>query len=229
MASDASLGEREVYEFQYSPPGEGLPAKELPENALAHNGLTEDATADALTVDELALDALSLGAPTLDPLTMDALAANAFVADAAPANAWVPSALAAKAAAANAPVANAPAADSRVANAAAGDSHSEDRRTRERSVLRVQARILVDNEAIEADTIGLSPHGVAVTATRPLNIDQDCRIELGITVASLAAPPMLRASVRYCAQLAEGRFRIGMKFTTVSIEAAELIVRALEL
>jgi hypothetical protein len=104
-----------------------------------------------------------------------------------------------------------------------------ERRGRERSVLRVQARVLVDNEAIEADTIDLSPHGVAVTSTQPLNIDQECSIELGITVASLATPPMLRASVRYCAQLGEGRFRVGMKFTTVSIEAAELIVEALEL
>ena len=112
---------------------------------------------------------------------------------------------------------------------AARPPESEDRRVRERSVLRVQARILVDSEAIEADTIDLSPHGIAVTATRPLNIDQECSVELGITAASLAAPPMLRASVRYCAQLAEGRFRIGMKFTTVSIEAAELLVEALEL
>jgi PilZ domain len=104
-----------------------------------------------------------------------------------------------------------------------------DRRTRERTSLRVQARILVDGEAIEADTVDLSPHGVAVTSTHPLNIDQECDIELGISVASLTTPPKLRASVRYCAQLAEGRFRVGMKFTAVSIEAAELIVDALEL
>jgi len=104
-----------------------------------------------------------------------------------------------------------------------------DRRVRDRTVLRVQARILVDSEAIEADTVDLSPHGVAVTSTHPLNIDQECSIELGISVAALVTPPRLRASVRYCARLAEGRFRIGMKFTAVSIEAAELIVEALEL
>src|SRR3569833_305780 len=104
-----------------------------------------------------------------------------------------------------------------------------DRRISERAILRVQARILVDNEAIEADTIDLSPHGVAVTATKPLNIEQECSIELGISVATLATPPLLRASVRYCAQIGEGRFRIGMKFTAVSIEAAELLVEALEL
>ena len=104
-----------------------------------------------------------------------------------------------------------------------------ERRMRDRSVLRVQARILVDGEAIEVDTTDLSPHGVAVTSLRQLNIDQECSIELGISVTALATPPMLRASVRYCAQLAEGRFKIGMKFTAVSIEAAELIVNALEL
>jgi hypothetical protein len=104
-----------------------------------------------------------------------------------------------------------------------------DRRGRARSVLRVQARILIENEAIEVDTVDLSPHGVAVTSTRPLNIDQECSVELGISVAALATPPKLRASVRYCARLAEDRFRVGMKFTAVSIEAAELIVDALAL
>jgi hypothetical protein len=104
-----------------------------------------------------------------------------------------------------------------------------DRRIRARSSLRVQARVLIDGEAIEVDTIDLSAHGVAVTSTRQLNIDQECSIELGISIASLAAPPRLRAAVRYCARLAEGRFRVGMKFTDVSIEAAELIVDALEL
>jgi PilZ domain-containing protein len=104
---------------------------------------------------------------------------------------------------------------------------ASDRRIGERSSLRVQARILVDDEAIDANTVDLSAHGLAVTSTRQLNIDQECSVELGISVASLASPPMLRASVRYCAQLGEGRFRIGMKFTAVSIEAAELLVGAL--
>jgi len=106
---------------------------------------------------------------------------------------------------------------------------SPERRIQARASLRVQARIIVDGEAIEVDTIDLSAHGVAVTSHRQLNIDHECSIELGISVASLATPPKLRAAVRYCAQLAENRFRIGMKFTSVSIEAAELIVDALEL
>jgi hypothetical protein len=155
MASDASLGEREVYEFQYSPPAARAPDEHLPDDQRSNDRQSEDQHAT--------------------------------------------------------------------------DRHPENRRIRDRSILRVQARILVDSEAIEADTIDLSPHGIAVTATRPLNIDQECSVELGISVASLTTPPMLRASVRYCAQLTEGRFRIGMKFTTVSIEAAELLVEALEL
>jgi hypothetical protein len=106
---------------------------------------------------------------------------------------------------------------------------SPERRVQPRASLRVQARIVIDGEAIEVDTTDLSAHGVAVTSHRPLNIDQECSIELGISVASIATPPKLQAAVRYCAQLAENRFRIGMKFTNVSIEAAELIVNALEL
>ncbi len=95
---------------------------------------------------------------------------------------------------------------------------------------RVQARILGRQRSDRGR------HRRPVTARHrrdghaPLNIDQECSIELGISVASLATPPMLRALGRVTARsMAEGRFRIGMKFTTVSIEAAELLVEALEL
>ncbi|HVY80319.1 MAG TPA: hypothetical protein VG994_05000 [Steroidobacteraceae bacterium] len=54
-------------------------------------------------------------------------------------------------------------------------------------------------------------------------------MELGISVPELAPPPPLRASVRYCARLREDQYRIGMKFTAVSVEAAELLVAVLGL
>ena len=105
-----------------------------------------------------------------------------------------------------------------------------ERRGNPREVIRVEARIRVDGELpLEASTIDLSPHGVAITATRPLNVGCECIVELGVSVPEIATPPALRASVRYCARLREDRFRIGMKFTNVSIEAAELIVAVLGL
>lgn len=105
-----------------------------------------------------------------------------------------------------------------------------ERRGNHREVLRVEARIRIDGEPpLEANTIDLSSHGVAITATRPLNVGCECSVELGISASEIATPPALRASVRYCARLREDRFRIGMKFTAVSIEAAELIVAVLGL
>ena len=105
-----------------------------------------------------------------------------------------------------------------------------DRRVRPRGAMRVQARICLDGEPpLDVHTVDLSPHGLAITATRPLNVDQECRIELGISAPEIAPPPALRASVRYCARLRDDQFRIGMKFTAVSVEAAELIVMVLEL
>jgi hypothetical protein len=105
-----------------------------------------------------------------------------------------------------------------------------ERRDQPREVMRVEARIRVDGEPpLEASTIDLSSHGVAITATRPLNVGCECIVELGVSVPEIATPPTLRASVRYCARLREDRFRIGMKFTAVSIEAAELIVAVLGL
>lgn len=105
-----------------------------------------------------------------------------------------------------------------------------ERRGRSRQVMRVQARICVEgDQPLDAHTVDLSAHGLAVTSSRPLNVDQECNVELGISAQGLAQPPALRASVRYCARLRDGEFRIGMKFTAVSIEAAELLVAALEL
>jgi len=105
-----------------------------------------------------------------------------------------------------------------------------DRREKPRQVMRVQARISPEgDEPLDAHTVDLSAHGLAITSARPLNLEQECNVELGISVPELSHPPSLRASVRYCAHLPDGQFRIGMKFTTVSIEAAELIVAVLGL
>jgi len=105
-----------------------------------------------------------------------------------------------------------------------------DRREKPRHAMRVQVRISPEgDEPLDAHTADLSTHGLAMTSERPLNVEQDCIVELGIGVPEPARPPSLRASVRYCARLRDGEFRIGMKFTAVSIEAAELIVAALGL
>lgn len=105
-----------------------------------------------------------------------------------------------------------------------------ERREKAREVIRVQARICIDGESpLDVHTVDLSAHGLAVTSTRPLNVGQECNVELGISMPEIARPPALRASIRYCAQLREDQFRIGMRFTTVSVEAAELIVAVLGL
>jgi PilZ domain-containing protein len=112
----------------------------------------------------------------------------------------------------------------------ADDSVARERREKKREVIRVRARIAPDGESpLDVHTVDLSAHGLAITSARPLNVDQVCIVEIGISVPEIARPPALRASVRYCARLREDQFRIGMKFTDVSVEAAELIVAVLEL
>lgn len=105
-----------------------------------------------------------------------------------------------------------------------------ERRQSARHRLRVRARITPEGHApLETHTVDLSAHGLAVTSTRPLNVDQECRVELAIHSPLPSAPPVMRARVRYCAPLREGEFRIGMQFVDLSVEAAELIVAALDL
>ena len=103
-----------------------------------------------------------------------------------------------------------------------------DRRLSPRRVIQVQARVRVEgDEPLDAQTVDLSHHGVSITSPHQLNVGQECIVELGISVPEIASPPALRASVRYCSRMREGEFRIGLKFTSVSIEAAELIVAVL--
>jgi hypothetical protein len=110
------------------------------------------------------------------------------------------------------------------------DVPAPERREKPRDVIRVLARIRLDDEPpLDVHTIDLSSHGIAITSTRPLNVDLECNVELGISAPEIARPPALRASVRYCARLRDDQYRIGMKFTKVSVEAAELIVAVLGL
>jgi c-di-GMP-binding flagellar brake protein YcgR len=103
-----------------------------------------------------------------------------------------------------------------------------DRRAGARKVMRVQARISIPGEApLDVHTADLSLGGVSVTSVQQLALEQECVVELGISVPELASPPALRARVRYCGRLPNGQFRIGFQFSSVSIEAAELIVAVL--
>jgi c-di-GMP-binding flagellar brake protein YcgR len=102
------------------------------------------------------------------------------------------------------------------------------RRTSARKVMQVQARISVPGEApLEAHTVDLSLGGVSITSSQQLNPGQECIVELGISAPDIAPAPALRARVRYCARRHDGQYRIGFKFSLVSIEAAELLVAVL--
>jgi len=113
-------------------------------------------------------------------------------------------------------------------SAARLERSAADRRQSPRKVMQVLARVSVEGvEPLDAQTADLSHHGVSITSPLQLNVGQECIVELGVSVPEIASPPALRAAVRYCSRMREGEFRIGLQFTSVSIEAAELIVAVL--
>ena len=112
--------------------------------------------------------------------------------------------------------------------AASVEQTGSDRRTSARKVMRVQARISIPGDApLDVHTVDLSFGGVSITSSQPLNEGQECSVELGISAPEIAPSPALRARVRYCGRLRDGQYRIGLKFSSVSIEAAELMVAVL--
>jgi c-di-GMP-binding flagellar brake protein YcgR len=112
--------------------------------------------------------------------------------------------------------------------AASVEQSPSDRRTSARRVMRVQARISIPGGApLDVHTVDLSLGGVSVTSSQQLSQGLECIVELGISAPEIAPAPALRARVRYCARLQDSQYRIGFKFSSVSIEAAELIVAVL--
>jgi hypothetical protein len=103
-----------------------------------------------------------------------------------------------------------------------------ERRANSRKAIRVCARITLEGEILfRADTIDLSLGGLSITSKQPLNLEQKCNVELATGVPGIAKPPVLQAAVVYCARVGDGEYRIGMRFTFVSVEAEALIVAAL--
>jgi hypothetical protein len=104
------------------------------------------------------------------------------------------------------------------------DLEPRERRANSRKAIRVCARITLEGEILFlADTVDLSHGGLSITSKQPLNLEQKCNVELGTGVPGIAKPPALQAAVVYCARLHEGAYRIGLRFTFVSVEAEALI------
>jgi hypothetical protein len=108
------------------------------------------------------------------------------------------------------------------------DFAPRERRAESRKAIRVHARITLEGEILfRADTIDLSHSGLSIKSKQPLNLEQTCNVELATGVPGIAKPPVLQAEVVYCARLGEGEYRIGLRFTFVSVEAEALIIAAL--
>lgn len=104
------------------------------------------------------------------------------------------------------------------------DFDPRERRANSRKAIRVRARITLEGDILFlANTIDLSQGGLSVTSKQPLNLEQNCNVELAAGVPGVAKPPVLQAEVVYCARLREDEYRIGLRFTFVSIEAEALI------
>jgi c-di-GMP-binding flagellar brake protein YcgR len=108
------------------------------------------------------------------------------------------------------------------------DFAPHERRANSRKAIRVRARITLEGEVLFlADTVDLSQGGLSITSKQPLNLEQKCNVEFATDVPGIAKPPVLQAEVVYCARLREDEYRIGLRFTFVSVEAEALIIAVL--
>lgn len=98
------------------------------------------------------------------------------------------------------------------ATRAAQDQGAAERRTSLRHSVRLQADVTLPGDlTMVAHTLDMSTGGIALDVPYMLKFGQQCLIELDLS--AIGGPPwlQLRAEVRHCRQINEGRFLAGVQ------------------
>jgi c-di-GMP-binding flagellar brake protein YcgR len=103
-----------------------------------------------------------------------------------------------------------------------------ERRAKARKTIRARTWLHVGRgNPLEASTVDLSYGGLCVTSNQPLSPGQECQVELDVHVPSDAPRRVLPSRVCHCAALRTGEYRIGLRFTSLAMEDAQLILAML--
>ncbi|MBI1906687.1 MAG: PilZ domain-containing protein [Rhodocyclales bacterium] len=101
-----------------------------------------------------------------------------------------------------------------------------ERRTDHRRPLRTPVTIVAPGKgAREGKTLDLSLSGLSVVVREPLAVHDQCALRLLLPVGGKRCSVDARATVVYCVCSGMDGFRLGLRFGTMSNEAAALIAR----
>jgi hypothetical protein len=103
-----------------------------------------------------------------------------------------------------------------------------ERRDDPRRSLGIRATVTVYGKSVlPGHTIDLSQAGASITVPYELAQGQQCLIDLELEACGVTSAFHIPAEVRYCVQLAETRFRAGMRFGDMDAATSALIAAVL--
>ena len=104
-----------------------------------------------------------------------------------------------------------------------------ERRGAERKSIGIRAKVTVPGKSVlPAHTVDLSHAGASITLPFQLASGQKCLIDLELAACGMTSIFHIPAEVRYCVQMATGRFRAGVRFGETDAATSAFIASILK-
>jgi hypothetical protein len=103
-----------------------------------------------------------------------------------------------------------------------------ERRIATRKVISMLAKVwLPDGTVLDGHSTDISQTGIGLFAPCMLQPDEECTLQIDLSVCGMQMELRLAGRVCYCHQQSEGKFRAGMSFVGLDANAAHLLEQLL--
>jgi hypothetical protein len=107
-------------------------------------------------------------------------------------------------------------------------NQDSERRIATRKVVQMLARVqLPDGTVLDGHSTDISQTGIGLFSPRMLHADEECTLQIDLSVCGMNMELRLAGKVCYCQPQGEGRFRAGMRFVGMDTNAAHLLSQLL--
>jgi len=103
-----------------------------------------------------------------------------------------------------------------------------ERRIATRKVVSMRAKVqLPDGSVLHGHSTDISQTGIGLFSPRMLHPEDECSLQIDLSVCGMEMELRLLGRVCYCHQQGDGKFRAGMRFVGLDAKAAQLLSQLL--
>ena len=103
-----------------------------------------------------------------------------------------------------------------------------ERRIATRKVVNMMAKVqLPDGTVLNGHSTDISQTGIGLFSPRMLQADEQCTLQIDLSVCGMNMELKLAGRVCYCNEQGEGRYRAGMRFVGMDADSAHLLSQLL--